>query len=306
MPVPTRDGLRLALATPALSNRPASLVTRRRREIAMGVNWSPLHEDVWERTFKLLALKDNGLQKSLSEFWSYRSDEYGKRLAALPKVLKYAVDLKNSKEFKAALVKDKKLGAAAAKELDALIDATPKVRKEVEQEQQEAARSGMQEVGVQIILVDWNGKPISSDYVAYVQFNSPGAREVNHTASIGSTGVDIDKLHLKPSGTLYLMVRGPASVQPYMEGTTDYEVRPGKPLMKFRAIQHSKTAKVRAKTFREATEKLGVKGSVGLEFEVLKVGGEVTKESEYKEGYEREVEWEIEYGFPTVKDFKQI
>ena len=56
----------------------------------------------------------------------------------------------------------------------------------------------------------------------------------------------------------------------------------------------------------EATEKIGVKGSVGLEFEVLKVGGEVSKESEYKRGFEQEVEWEVEYGFPTVKDFKQI
>jgi hypothetical protein len=49
-----------------------------------------------------------------------------------------------------------------------------------------------------------------------------------------------------------------------------------------------------------------VKGSVGLEFEILKVGGEVSKESEYKRGFEQEVEWEVEYGFPTVKDFKQV
>jgi len=79
--------------------------------------------------------------------------------------------------------------------------------------------------------------------------------------------------------------------------------------MKFKPIQHSKTVKVRAKTMEEATEKIGVKGSVGLEFEILKVGGEVSKESGYKRGFEQEVEqeveweveWEVEYGFPTVK-----
>jgi len=210
------------------------------------------------------------------------------------------------KEFKAAVVKDKKLGPVAAKDLDLLIATVPKVVKEIEQAQKDAASTGMQEIGVQIILVDWNGKPISSDYVAFVQFDSPGAKEVNYTADIKGTGVEITKLHLNPSGTVYLKVREPSSVGAYMEGTTDYEFKPGKPIIKFRAVQHSKTAKIRAKTFHEATEKLGVKGSIGIEFEVVKVGGEVTKESEYKDGYEREVEWEIEYGFPTVKDFKQI
>lgn len=271
----------------------------------MGVNWKPLHQDDWERTFKLLGMKDNGLLRSLDEFWRLRSDEYEKRMAVLGKVMKSAADLKNSKEFKAAIAKDKKVGTAVAKSLDDLIDTAPKVRREIEQEQRESAKSGMAETDVEIILVDWNGKPISSDYSAYVQFNSPGAREVNHTASIGSNGVEIDNLHLKPSGTVYLRVRSEWATT-YVEGTTDYEVRPGKPVMKFRAVQHSKTAKVRAKSFQEATEKLGVKGSMGIEFEVLKVGGEVVKESEFKEGFEREVEWEIEYGFPTVKDFKQI
>jgi hypothetical protein len=46
-------------------------------------------------------------------------------------------------------------------------------------------------------------------------------------------------------------------------------------------------------------KKFGFKGSVGVEFKVVSVGGEATKESEYKDGYEQEVEWEIEAGFPT-------
>jgi hypothetical protein len=32
----------------------------------------------------------------------------------------------------------------------------------------------------------------------------------------------------------------------------------------------------------------------------------VSKESEYKKGYESEVEWEVEYGLPSLKEFKQI
>lgn len=264
----------------------------------MALKYLPITED-WERLVKVYKLKDSGLAKALDEFWMPRSDEFEKRLAALPKVVKHAADVKKSKEVVAA-------GSPVVKWLDEAIAIVPKVRKMIEDEKREFDRAGMQTVDVQIILVDWNGKPVSSDYVAYVRFSSPGARDVNPTSSITNNGVDLDNLRLRPSGTLYLMVREPASVAPYMEGTTDYEVRPGKLVMKFRAIQHSKTAKVRAKTMEEATEKIGVKGSVGLEFKVLKVGGEISKESEYKHGFEREVEWEVEYGFPTVKDFKQI
>ena len=261
----------------------------------MGVNWKPLHQDDWERTFKLLGMKDNGLLRSLDEFWRLRSDEYEQRMAVLGKVIKSAADLKNSKEFKAAIAKDKKVGTAVAKSLDDLIDTAPKVRKEIEQEQREAAKSGMAETDVEIILVDWNGKPISSDYSAYVQFNSPGAREVNHTASIGAWRNH--NLHLKPSGTVYLRVRSEWATT-YVEGTTDYEVRPGKPVMKFRAVQHSKTAKVRAKSFQEATEKLGVKGSMGIEFEVLKVGGEVVKESDSRKGSRERSNGKSSMAFP--------
>jgi len=271
----------------------------------MGVNWKSLHQDDWERTFKLLGLKDNGLLKALDEFWRLRSDEYDKRVAVLVKVSKFAADLKNSKEFKAVIAKDKKLGAAGAAMLDDLVATAPKVRKEIEESKRDSTKTGMAATDVQIILVDWNGKPISSEYFATVQFSSPGARDVTETVDINSTGASIDDLHLKPSGTLYLRVRGEWPT-PYMEGTTDYEVRPGKPVMKFRAVQHSTKGKVRAKTFQEATEKLGVKGSLGIEFSVLKVGGEVSKESEFKQGFENEVEWEIEFGLPTVKDFKQI
>lgn len=189
--------------------------------------------DEWERLVKGYKLKDNGLTKAMDDFWMPWTDEFEKRLAALPKVVKLATDIKKSKEVVAA-------GAPVNKWLDEKIGVVPKVRKMIEDEKREFDRSGMQTIDVQIILVDWNGKPVSSDYVAYTRFSSPGARDVNPTNSITSNGVDLDDLRLRPSGTLYLMVREPSSVAPYMEGTTDYEVGPGKSVMKFKAIQQDR------------------------------------------------------------------
>ncbi len=48
------------------------------------------------------------------------------------------------------------------------------------------------------------------------------------------------------------------------------------------------------------TKKIGVTASVGLEFKILKIGGEVTAENEYKRGFEQEVE----AGVNSFKGFK--
>jgi hypothetical protein len=254
--------------------------------------------DDWDRAVRAFKLKDNGLGRTIDDFWKARTDEPDKSLVLLPKILKLATDLKKSKEALA--------DANAGKYLGEVIAVIPVVRKNLEQRKAEYAKAGMQTMDIQITIVDWNGKPMSSDYVAYVEFTSPGTPTVNDTESIGSTGVNIDDLRLRSSGTVYLMVREPTGAVAYCEGTTDYEFKPGKPVMKFKAIQHSKTVKVKARTYQEATEKLGIKGEIGFEFKILKVGGEITKESEFKKGFEEEVEWEVEAGMPTFKDFKQL
>jgi hypothetical protein len=268
--------------------------------ISMSLQYMP-QNDVWERTVKQYKLKDNGLIKAIDDFWNVqgnRDDEFDKALAQLPKILKLATDLKKAKDVMAVPV--------ATKYLADLIAVVPVTKKALEDKKATAAKTGMQEIDVQIMIKDWNGKPMSSDYVAFVQFSSPGASDTNTTVKIGSAGVTIHNIHLRPSGGIYLMVRDPSSANPYCEGDTDYEFKPGKNIIKFQAIQYSRTAKVSAKTTQEASQKLGIKGDVGVEFKVVKVGGEVSKESEYKNGYEEAMEWEVEYGQPTFKDFKQL
>ena len=50
----------------------------------------------------------------------------------------------------------------------------------------------------------------------------------------------------------------------------------------------------------QAPEKSGFKGSVGVEFKIISVGGEVSKESEYKHGYEDEV---VDHRIENVADW---
>ena len=258
----------------------------------------PPQSDDWEDMLKSKKIKDNGLVKALDAYWKCREDEYDKAIGLLATIQKLVADFKKSKEFAAA-------GAEAAKVIDKLIAKMPELRKDWERRKQEFVRTAMLPMNVQIIVTDWSGKPVGSDFYGYAEFKSPGAKDVNTTEPFGNGILQIEKMHLRPSGSLYLWVRD-AMANSYMEGDCDYDFRPGKDIIKFKAVQFSKNGKVRAKTIEEATEKMGIKATVGVEFKVLSIGGEVSKESEYKKGFEQEVEWELEYGFKTLKDFKQL
>jgi hypothetical protein len=251
--------------------------------------------DEWDRAVKHYDLKDNGITRAIHDFWSRREDEFDKRLAELPTILKLATDMKKSAA-----------GVGAAMYLAHLIAVLPAVRKNLEDQKADFAKNGMHPIDVQIMIVDWNGRPMSSAFVALTSFAYPGAPKLNLTSQITSTGVDLHAVRLKPTGTLYLKVSEPGSPAPYCEGETDYDFKPGKTVMKFKAKQKSRTGKVRARTVQETSKTLGVEGEVGLEFKVLKVDGKESSESEYKRGFEHEVEWEVEVGEKGFEDFKQL
>lgn len=252
-------------------------------------------QDNWEKALAAVKVKpDSALSRALDESFKLGADEPAKRLAVLPKIQKLASDFKKSKEVVAA-------GPNAVKLVQELIDVVPVVRKARELEIKEFQKSGVCEIDVQFVVTDWNGK--SFEYATgYATFESPGLPAINKNGKMTASGLGLNDVKLRPSGTVSLMV---ATGSMTVEGSTSYEFKPGQKVMQFEAVQMVKMHKTRAKSMSEATDKFGLKGSVGVEFKIVKVDGEVSQESEYKRGYEDEVEWEIESGVPTFKPFKQ-
>ncbi len=262
----------------------------------MAFHWIP-HPDDWGVALHTHKLKnDNGLRKAFAELWRLDTDEYDKRLAQLPRLLKLATDFKKSKEVIAA-------GPGAVKMVAELIDVIGQARKQIEKHKKEFEQNGARPVDVQFIVVDWNGKAFS-DGTGYATFESPGVPTVKKVGALSSSGFSINDVRLRPSGTVSLMVTSGTDIT--VDGVVPYEFKPGTPIIKFKAIQHSRKHKTRAKSIDDVTRKFGFKGSVGVDFKVLKVGGEVTEEDAYRHAYENEVEWELEGGLPTFKDFKQL
>ncbi len=253
-------------------------------------------QDNWEKALAAVKVKpDSALSKALDESFNLTADHPEKRLAVLPKILKLATDFKKSKEVVAA-------GPGAAKVVQELIDVIPVVRREREAEIKEFQRSGACEIDVQFTVTDWNGKTF--EYAkGYVTFESPGMPKINENGALSGNGLSLNDVKLRPIGTVSLMVDPGAAAS--IEGSRTYEFKPGQKIMQFKAVQHFKTHKTKAKTIKEAADKFGFKGSIGAEIKVVTVNGEKTTESEYKSGYEDEVEWEIEVGLPTFLKFDQ-
>lgn len=250
--------------------------------------------DDWEKALAAVKVKpDSALSKVLDESWKTGADQPAKRLALLPKILKLATDFKKSKVVVAA-------GANAAKVVQDLIDVIPVVRKEREKEVIELQKTGACQIDVQFNIKDWTNKSFESA-TGYVEFESPGLPTIRKIAKLSASGMSIDNVTLRPKGMVGLRVdTGSRSI----EGSADYEFKPGQDMMRFTAVQHHKTHKTKSKSAFEAVKKFGLKGSLGVEIKVFSAGVEKSSDSEYKEVYESEVEWEIEEGLPTFKTFE--
>lgn len=250
------------------------------------------------RQYRFQNQPDNGFAKALEAFWQLRKDEVEQRLAALPRLQKLAQEMARSKALAAA-------SPTAPKLFDEVAGLVAAKRKEIEAERKAFEAGGAHAVDVQLIVVDWNGRPLR-DARGSVVFKSPGVPTVSQNSKLTGSSIDLNDVRLRPSGTLHVAVH-PDSKAESIVGIADYEFKPGaKAVLKFKAVQHAEQYRVRARTLDEVSRKLGFKGSAGVDWKVVKIGGEVAGEQLDREAFEQEVEWHVKAGLPTFLDFKQL
>ena len=151
--------------------------------------------------------------------------------------------------------------------------------------------SGWRQVDIIMTIVNFRGEPMTG-FHAFAQFRAPGVAMQEENADIEGGSVFWSGVWLKPDGTLRLAAisMGAATVAP--EGVTLYHL-PDKGPMEFKAVQKSRQVTVAAKTSQEAASKVGAKGTMGVDFEVVKVGGEVSGEESQTKGTEVSVTWNV-------------
>lgn len=242
-------------------------------------------------------LKPDGLKDALRDYAESRArDECDGALKALATLAKLGTTLKSSKEVKVA-------GPDVIKRIGKLLDGVATSQKEWEKKKAERAQEGTQQ-DIQIQLERWDGKSMYGGW-AKVEISPRGGKVIKKEVSTAGTILNINDVFLQPVGMLTLSLY--RADQLMCTGTAKYQFTPGKDKgLQFMFSQKSTTVKKKAKSLEELSDRLEMKGSVGLEIKVLKVGGEVTKETAYKKGYEEEVEWEVEMGEDKFKVATQI
>ena len=232
---------------------------------------------------KVKDLKDAALVAALTRYEKFPEDATSERRDILDEL----------KDIATALKKDKAVAAApaVAKYLGDLLVAVANARKKIEKD---LGAVGMKKIDVQVIVNDWKGEPMGG-YEAFVEFKAPGAPVVNLKQEIKGGVVTFNDVSLAPSGTMRLMAVSKGKPSTLPQGVISYDL-PSKPIMKFRAEQGAVEIKKRAKSAKEATEKAGLKGTAGIEWKIITVGGEKTSETESKDSYEEEVEFVIRAG----------
>lgn len=231
-------------------------------------------------------IKDSELQKALALYEKFKEVATSERRDTLDEIISLATPLKKDKAVAAYPGLVKYLGDL----LTAATAARVKINKELE-------KVGMKTADVQIIAVNWDGDPMGG-YEALLEFKAPGTPTVALKQEISGGVVSFSKVSLAPSGTLRFMAvsKGKATLLPM--GVINYDLS-GKAILKFRATQEFSEIKKRAKSAKEATEKSGLKGTAGIEWKIVSVGGEISSESESKNVHEEEVEYVIKVAKAT-------
>jgi len=251
----------------------------------------------WPQIVNNLKLKENGLGDAIERFRALREDQFDMRMAALKEIATLAAAQAKSKEVIAA-------GPKWVKWVSDIATNAIRMHGEIAKDKSKAMSQGMRPLKVQIMVSDWNNSPFKG-YTGFVDFRSPGVPTVTVTDELTANGLDIDSVTIFPTGTMNLRAIKTKDTSITVEGTTAYECKPSQKIMKFTAVQHSRKVKTKAKTISEATKKLDLKGTLGIEFKIFKLGGEIARGTEEKQGSELEVEWEVEHGLGSFKEFKQ-
>ncbi len=151
--------------------------------------------------------------------------------------------------------------------------------------------AGWRQTNIIVTLIDFRGEPMGG-MRAFAEFKAPGVAPVTEASDVAGGAVQWSGVWLQPEGTLRLLAVSTGAPATVPQGVTFYRL-PEKGPLKFKAVQKSTEVTVSAKNSQEAADKVGVKGTMGVDFEVFKIGGEVSGETSTKTGTEVSLTWKV-------------
>lgn len=165
----------------------------------------------------------------------------------------------------------KKLYEEAVKAIPVLVIKVPKGEKE-----KILIRAGWKKVNIIVVARDFRGEPMKT-HKMFAEFKAPGVADQDFANNVNGGSVSWKSQWLQPNGTVRLMAVSTGRPDILPEGVISYKVPSSGP-MTFEVEQSQKEVEITASSEDEAAQKVGAKGSAGIDWEILKIGGEVSTE----------------------------
>jgi hypothetical protein len=93
---------------------------------------------------------------------------------------------------------------------------------------------------------------------------------------------------------------GPHEGGPVLEGATTYRLTPKATTMTFDATQGKQEYEVFTNSREEAGAKIAAEGHVGIEIEILEIGGSLSEEHSQSHSREHGIKWVVVLGTDTL------
>lgn len=164
---------------------------------------------------------------------------------------------------------------------------TPSAR----QRQRILRSAGWRQVNVILTASNFRGEPMSG-YMIYGDFRAPGVADQVEGGEITGGSISWSQVWLQPTGTIRILAAriGTPGLAP--QGVSHYTLPTEGPL-RLNAVQQKREVTVTAESSEEAAASVGASGTVGVDFEVVSLGGEVSTESSRTRGRRISQSWKV-------------
>jgi len=143
-------------------------------------------------------------------------------------------------------------------------------------------KAGWKKATVMITVKDFRGRPMLGRKVL-VESQAPKVVPQVEGKDVRGGGVIFSDFWIKPAGIIRIMAISTGRPAELPTGVAHYTL-PKNNVLKIAAKQKSSEVEITATSAEEAANKAGAKGTAGIDFKVISIGGEVSGETERRKG----------------------
>jgi hypothetical protein len=156
------------------------------------------------------------------------------------------------------------------------------------QEGAEAGHDGWAQRQVYVVVRDYAGAGFNSD--AYLTFSGPGG-EASERGQVVDGNLTLDNVWVPTDGNVVITVTTPQQEHPTIQGTTGFKADGNSVRLNF--IQAKNVHTESWSDMEQFMDKVGVKGSAGVDFKVWKAGIDVSYEHSWGESHTHAETYEV-------------